>query len=176
MVFNPKKCEHLRFTRKRQNTTTNSSYTLHNIVMSKVPTGKYLGGKLQSSLQWNENIDFITGKVASRHRYIRHSIPSSLSHLWEKAYKRLTRPILEYACAVWDPAISMTQSSQLEAVQRRAAWTVNNIKYTDHTSSTTKLINDVEWDELKVRRERNVGSVSLERWTLMRLPLRSATT
>ena len=51
MEFNPTKCEHLKFTRKRQNTTTNS-YTLHNTVMFKVPTVKYHGVKLQSSLRW----------------------------------------------------------------------------------------------------------------------------
>ena len=68
-------------------------------------------------------------------------------------YKQLTRPILEYACAVWDAAISKTQSSQLEAAQQRAAQTVNNIKRTDHTISTTKLIKDIQWDELRQKRE-----------------------
>ena len=81
--------------------------------------------------------------------------PPPSPHLREKAYKQLTRPILEYACAVWDAVIPKTQSSQLEAVQRRAAQTVNNIKRTDHTTSTTKLIKeDMEWDELKYRREK----------------------
>ena len=97
MKFNPTKFEHLRLTRKRQNTITNS-YTIHNTVMSKVPTVKYLGVKLQSSFRWNENTDFITGKTASRLGYIRRSIPSSLPHFREKAYKQLTRPILECVC------------------------------------------------------------------------------
>ena len=51
--------------------------------MSKVPTVKYLGVKLQSSLRWNENTDFITQKAASRFEYVRLSIPSSLSHIRE---------------------------------------------------------------------------------------------
>ena len=69
MELNSTKCEHLKFTRKRQKTTTNS-YTLHNTVMSKVPTVKYLEVKLQSSLRWSENTDFITGKAASKLGYI----------------------------------------------------------------------------------------------------------
>ena len=88
MEFNTTKCEHLTLTRKRQNAT---SYTLHNTVMSKVSAVKYLGVKLQSSLRWNKNNDFITGKTASRLGYIRRSIPSSLPHLWEKGYKQLTK-------------------------------------------------------------------------------------
>ena len=78
--FNSTKCEHLKFTRKRQNTITNS-YALHNTVKSKVPTVKYIGVKLQFSLRWNENTDFITWKAASRHGYIRCSIASSLPPL-----------------------------------------------------------------------------------------------
>ena len=69
-------------------------------------------------------------------------------------YKQLTRPILEYACAVWDAAIPKTQSSQLEADQQRAARTVNNIKRTDHTISTTKLYSGMNSDR---REKRQLG-------------------
>ena len=34
-----------------------------------------------------------------------------------------------------------------------AARALNNFKRTDYTTSTTKLIKDMEWDELKDRRE-----------------------
>ena len=42
MEFNPIKCEHIRFSRKRTNAIDNS-YTLHNITMPKSSTVKYLG-------------------------------------------------------------------------------------------------------------------------------------
>ena len=67
----------------------------------------------------------------------------------------MTRAILEYACAVLNAAIPKTQSSQFEAVQRQAARTVNYIKRTHHTTSTTKLMKDMEWDELKDRRKKS---------------------
>jgi hypothetical protein len=157
MEFNPSKCEHLKFTRKLKN-TSNNSYTLHNTEMCKVSSVKYLGVKLQSNLRWNENTAFITGKASSRLGYIRRTIPPSLPYLREKAYKQLARPILEYSCTVWDAAITKTQSTQLESVQRRAARITKNIPRTDHVTSTTKLLEDMGWEELQSRRvNRRIG-------------------
>ena len=152
MEFNPIKCEHIRFSRKRTNAVDNS-YTLHNITMPITSTVKYLGVKLEGSLQWNENTSYVTSKASGRLGYIRRTIPSSLPHLRDKAYKQLLRPTLEYASAVWDTSLTATQERSLEAVQRRAARMVNNIRRTDHTTSTTQLISDLDWNTLRSRRE-----------------------
>ena len=127
--------------------------TLHNIAMPKTPTVKYLGVKLEGSLRWNENTSYINSKASSRLGYIRRTIPSTLPHLRDKAYKQLLRPTLEYACTVWDASLTTTQEQSLEAIQRRSARMVHNIRRTDHTTSTTQLIADLEWDKLKNRRE-----------------------
>ena len=63
----------------------------------------------------------------------------------------MIRPVMEYSSAVWDPTLQ-TQITALEQVQRRAARYVCN----DFTSRTpgcvTKMLNDVNWEPLEVRR------------------------
>ena len=168
MEFNPIKCEHIRFGRKRTNAVDNS-YTLHNITMPKTSTVKYLGMKLEGSLRWNEKTSFVTTKASSRLGYIRRTIPSSLPHLRVKAYKQLLRPAPEYASAVCDASLTATQERSLEAVQRRAARMVNNIRRTDHTTSTTQLISDLDWNTLRSRREdRRLGMFRAMHFTITR--------
>ena len=115
---------------------------------------KYLGVKLENSLRWNENTSFITGKASSRLGYILRTIPSLLPHLSDRAYKYLVRPVTEYCSTVWDRNLTATQANSIEAIQRRAARLVNNIKRTDHVTSTTKLVEDLEWETLKARSEK----------------------
>ena len=75
-------------------------------------------------------------------------------------YSSLVRPIPEYSSSVWDGSLIKTQHTKIEAIQKRAARTVSNIPRTDHTTSTTKLIEDLEWQTLTTRREqRRLGLV-----------------
>ena len=70
--------------------------------------------------------------------------------LKESAYKTFVRPILEYACTVWDP---YTQDSikRIEAVQRRAARFVVNRYH--NTSSVSDMISRLQWPTLHHRRK-----------------------
>ena len=153
MEFNPHKCEHIRFSRKRKKATTND-YSLHATSVPKANTIKYLGVKLEPNLKWNTNTDFITNKASTKLGFVRRTIPPSQQQLRDKAYKQIVRPVLEYSSTVWDSSLTCSQEQQLEAVQRRAARTVHNIKRTDRVTSTTALINSLEWDLLATRRER----------------------
>ena len=157
MSFNPLKCEHVKFSRKRQRRSQNT-YTLHNIEMSRSTSVKYLGVKLENTLRWNENSSFITSKASARLGYMRRTIPPSLPHLRDRAYKYLARPVVEYSSTVWDGGLTLTQSRNIEAIQRRAARLVHNIRCTDRTTSTTKLVEKLGWDRLSERRmRRRVG-------------------
>jgi hypothetical protein len=66
-----------------------------------------------------------------------------------RAYQALVRPKLEYSCSVWDPHTN-DQQQKLEKVQRRVARYVHN-NY-DYTSSTTAMINTLQWSTLAERR------------------------
>ena len=150
MEFNPLKCEYIKFSRKRTKGLENQ-YLLHDVSIPKNDGVKYLGVKLQNTLRWNDNTNYISNKVSSRLGYIRRTIPPSLPNLRAKAYTTLARPILEYSSSVWDGSLTQTQSNRLEAVQRRAARTVFNIPRTDHTTSTSSLIEKLEWEQLNTR-------------------------
>ena len=81
------------------------------------------------------------------------------SHLTHRAKGKaftylLVRPIVEYASTVWDGQQTKTQSTKIEAIQRRTARNVFNIPRTDHQTSTTKLLEDLDWQNLDYRRER----------------------
>ena len=153
MEFNPSKCEHITFTRKKSK-RSNNSYSLHNTSIPKVQEIKYLGVKLEHSLRWNSNTEYLSGKASGKVGFIGRTIPPSLKHLRDKAYCSLVRPILEYSSTVWDSSLTSTQSKQLESIQRKAARMVHCVPRTDHTTSTTALIADLGWDTLQERRGR----------------------
>ena len=95
-----------------------------------------------------------SNKASSRLGYIRRTIPPFLQHMRAKAYTSLVRPILEYSASVWDGSLTATQSTSIEAVQRRAARAVYNIPRTDHKTSTSGLLEQLDWQPLECRRER----------------------
>ena len=66
----------------------------------------------------------------------------------------MVRPILEYASPVWDP-YQQTDIKALEQVQRRAARYVFNGYSTRTPGCVTKMLDDLEWDPLEVRRRHN---------------------
>ena len=63
----------------------------------------------------------------------------------------MVRPILEYASPIWDP-YQQTDIKSLEQVQRRAARYVFNDYSTITPGSVTKMLDDLEWEPLEVRR------------------------
>ena len=64
------------------------------------------------------------------------------------AYKSLVRPLLEYACSMWDP-YTATLIDTVEWVQRRAARFVKN-DY-GQTSSVSAMMSDLGWSSLESR-------------------------
>ena len=79
MEFNPLKCEHVKFTQKRTKGANNNH--IHNETdIPKTKGVKYLGLRLESSLRWNENFNYITNKAASiRWGFIRRAHNTILS-------------------------------------------------------------------------------------------------
>ena len=66
-------------------------------------------------------------------------------------YKIMVRPILEYASPLWDP-YQQTDIKALEQAQRRAARYVFNDYSTRTPGCVTKMLDDLEWEPLEVRR------------------------
>ena len=118
MSFNPRKCEVLTVTRKKQPTLFN--YSMHDHILNRKKRTKYLGVTIISDLNWNKHINQTAGKANQMLGFVKRNIKTRSHNIKTKAYKALARPRLEYCDSVWDPH---TQSAiqEIEMVQRRAA-------------------------------------------------------
>ena len=66
-------------------------------------------------------------------------------------YTSLVRPVVEYSSPVWNPS-KKQQISQVEQIQRKAAWYVFN-DYRDRSPGVvTNMIDTLQWDSLACRR------------------------
>ena len=148
MEFHPGKCTTLPVTRRRQ--PLNSNYHLHNHQLEVVTSAKYLGVAITNDLSWDKHVNSICAKANKTLGFLRRNLKISSSQLKDTAYKALVRPILEYACTVWDP-YKTSSEQRLEAVQRRAARYVTGRYH--NTSSVSNLLNHLSWNPLKQRRK-----------------------
>ena len=148
MAFHPGKCVTLPVTRKR--TFTNNQYQLHGHTLASVTSAEYLGVTISQDLSWDRHITNICAKANKTLGFLRRNLKISARNLKETAYKAFVRPILEYACTVWDPHTEQN-ISKIEAVQRRAARFVVNRYH--NTSSVAAMINKLEWPSLQHRRK-----------------------
>ncbi|KAI8514688.1 hypothetical protein Bbelb_072790 [Branchiostoma belcheri] len=152
MAFHPDKCHQLPLTRARNPQTANTSYTLHNHTLERVPAAKYLGVTLQTDLSWGKHIDNTSSKANRMLCLLRRNLRVRSRKTKELAYKALVRPILEYASSVWDPH-SNQNINKLEKVQRRAARFVLH-RYRN-TSSVSAMLEQLQWPTLQNRRRNN---------------------
>lgn len=96
-----KKCCFISFTRKRKPHLSN--YHLGQHFLYRVSNFKYLGIYFSSDLTWNKHIDYVTNKASGVLNFIKRNIKTAPVSLKEALYTANVRPILEYACAIWDP-------------------------------------------------------------------------
>ena len=149
MCFHPDKCNVLSITQKQK--SIKFTYKLHGHSLEKTDSTKYLGITLQSNLKWDKHINNITSKANQTLGFLRRNLKVNSQKIKDHAYKALVRPKLEYSSCVWDPPTT-NQINQLEKVQRRAARFVCGRFH--NTSSVTKMLEDLDWPLLQVRRLR----------------------
>lgn len=150
MEFHPSKCQLLRVTNKRKPVT--NSYNIRGHRLEVVDSAKYLGVTIHKNLRWNEHIDNITKKANSTRAFIQRNLQHCPRNTKAACYTTLVRPLVEYACTVWDPHTALN-IQKLEAVQRRSArFVMNNYS---QTSSVTSMLEILQWTSLEERRARN---------------------
>ena len=149
MSFHTDKCSVLQITTKKN--PLNFDYTLHQHVLQKETSTKYLGITIQTDLKWNKHVNNITAAATQKLNFIKRNLKVNSKTVKEKAYIALVRPKLEYSSCVWDPH-TKSQTHQLEMVQRRAArYTCNRYH---NTSSVTEMLQTLNWATLEKRRIR----------------------
>ena len=143
--FNPSKCEVLTVTRKKQPTLFN--YSMHDQILNRVKSTKYLGVTITSDLNWNKHINQTAGKANQMLGFVKRNIKTRSHNIKRKA---LVRPRLEYQCAsVWDPH-THSAIQKIEMVQRRAARYV--LRQYHNTSSISDMLEQLQWPTLAQRR------------------------
>ena len=151
MFFHPGKCATLPvISPMRTKKLLRPSYQLHNHTLANVTSAKFLGVTIAQDLDWDLHVHNITTKANRTLGFLRRNLKVSNIRLKEIAYKAMVRPILEYACTVWDP-YKEGQIKIIENVQRRSArFILNRYK---QTTSVTNLLNHLGWTSLQSRRK-----------------------
>ena len=123
MSFNTAKCSILRITTKKNPLIHN--YSMQNDYLDSVKRHPHLGVELSHNLKWTEHISNITLKANKALWFIRRNLWRCPTSIKQQMYFAVVRPILEYACVVWDPHTS-SDIQRVEMVRRRAARFVSN--------------------------------------------------
>ena len=133
LQFNASKCKVLHLGKNKGS----HEYSLNNTNLEASNIEKDLGVNIDNNLSFSDHINIIVNKANRTMGVIRRSFKNLNQHIFLKLYKGLVRPQLEYAGQVWSPYLKK-DIKKLESVQRRA----------------TKLVNDLNEDDYKVRLKR----------------------
>lgn len=126
-------------------------YFLNGDVIDHQSMYKYLGVTLTSDCSWNAHVHAVVAKAARALNFIQRNLRSSPAVLKSTAYISFVRPILEYACCVWDPR-QKSLIDLIEKIQNRAArFVLSRYKRGD---SCTEMKNELGWEALSSRRRK----------------------
>ena len=118
MSFHPDKYSVLQITTKQN--WIKFDYALHQHVLQKETSTKYLGVTIQADLKWNKHVNNITVSATQKLNFIKRNLRVNSKTVKEKDYTPLVRLKLEYSSCLCDPHTN-DQIHQLKMVQRRAA-------------------------------------------------------
>lgn len=137
MVFNVGKCQIVKFGDQGQNTY--GQYTLSGRPIATARQFTYLGVQITDHFSWEEHIDQIAGKACQRLGMLKSVLYGAPRAVKRVAYVTLCRPLLEYACEVWDPYLSK-HVDKLEMIQRRAVRFIAGLKGRDGVSAAREAL------------------------------------
>jgi hypothetical protein len=122
MAFNVKKCQVVAF-----GTSDRPMYFLDNQQIPFTCSFTYLGVEISNTFDWSNHINNITAKALSLLGLLKRSLYKAPKKVKLIAYKSLCRPVLEYACEVWDPHLAKHRY-QIECVQNKAVRFILDIR------------------------------------------------
>ena len=142
MKLNPSKCLTMSITFSRL-PHTHDALLIGNVELCNVKEAKILGVLVQSNLKWDSHVAQVI-KKCNRKLYMLRSLkrfnmpPPDLVTV----YTGYIRPVLEYACPVFNSSLTKKQESQLESIQKRACKIILGKDYTTYETAlcTCKLL------------------------------------
>ena len=149
MFFNPRKCEFLRITNKKN--FISFTYHINDCSIQEVTHAKYLGVVLDQHLSWNDHIKKTANKATKVIGFLQRNLYQCPPLVKSNIYKAMVRPIMEYSSTIWDPHTSVN-INRVESVQRYAARMCfrNYSRY----SSVTSMLAELNLPTLEERRIR----------------------
>ena len=94
-----------------------ASYQIGQCVLASRPSERDLGVVIDERLSFQCQVDSVVNRARRLVALMLHAVRSRSVTVIMPLYKSLIRPLLEYACAVWNPHL-LKQIKQLESVQR----------------------------------------------------------
>jgi hypothetical protein len=94
-------------------------------ILEKVDVTKLLGIYVQDNLKWNVQVDKLVTKGSQRLQFLTAGKKAGMDQeQLLTVYKARIRSLLEYACQVWSPGLTVMQENDIERIQKRALHTI----------------------------------------------------
>ena len=137
LIPNPNKCEMVNISFSRQAVTFPDVQLDANIIPC-VDTVKVVGLTINSNLTWQDHVDHIVTQASKRlfMLFRARSFGATQEQLVQLYCQRI-RPVLEYACPVWHPALTAAQRTALERVQKRVCRIILGGYYNSYSATLT---------------------------------------
>jgi hypothetical protein len=121
MVVNEQKTkEMLIYFGTKVDPTTIQKIRINDKDTERIKTFKLLGVIISNDLSWDAHVDYILGKVAKRFYFLIQLVHAGVRDSdMITIFCSIVRSVLEYACPVWHPGLTKSQSKKLERVQKR---------------------------------------------------------
>ena len=105
---------------KKVDTNVIKPVSINGVCIERVKTFKLLGVFVSCDLTWDVHVSYILGKTAKRLYCIRYLVHAGVRESDIVCiYCSIVRSVLEYACAVWHPGLTVKLSKDIERVQKR---------------------------------------------------------
>ena len=89
--------------------------------VDRVTSFKLLGVIITDNLSWENHVNAVCAKAGTRLHFLKLLKRSSVTFDdLLQYYKAIIRPVIEYACPVWQSGLTVEQRGRLESIQRRA--------------------------------------------------------
>jgi hypothetical protein len=125
--------------------------------IERATTFKFLGIIFNTDLSWSDHVEFMLNKISKRYFIIYQLSRMGLARKdIITVYCAVMRSVLEYACVVWHPGLTVAESSEIERVQKRVLRIIfPNFHYKDALLAA-------QLDRLDVRREKLMRTTFME--------------
>lgn len=148
MSINSDKTVCMRFTKKKN--AHSYTYVLKGKDITFVNEHKYLGIFFTSNLSWSRQIRYVCSRASRGLGFLRRNTKQFPLDTKALLYKTYIRPILEYACTVWDPWTAI-DTERLERIQNLSVRFVCNDYSRNFSVSQAK--SSLGWQSLHGRRK-----------------------